>query len=57
MEDGDEVDDSRALPAEDPFLRLSREREREWRGTTVRMMTGQDDEDGAFLNRYVRLGR
>eukprot|EP00960_Hanusia_phi_P007848 224548-Hanusia_phi.AAC.2 len=67
------MDDTRAVPAEDPFLRLSREREREyvkiscslirslwlkpdrWRGTTVRMMTGQNDEDGSFLNRYITI--
>jgi len=57
LNDSEDMDDTRAVPAEDPFLRLSREREREWRGTTVRMMTGQNDEDGSFLNRYVRLGR
>ena len=46
------------MPAEDPYVRLLRERDREWRGRTLQMMSGSEDDDGASLvDRYVRLGR
>ena len=45
------------LPAEDPFVRLAREREREWRGTTMQLMSGMPDEGRGLLDRYMRLGR
>ena len=51
-------DEGEVMPAEDPYVRLLREREREWRGRTLQMMTGGDeDEDDGFVDRYVRLGR
>jgi hypothetical protein len=46
------------MPAEDPYVRLLREREREWRGRTLQMMSGTEDDDGGLLvDRYIRLGR
>ncbi len=32
----DDDQEAGVLPAEDPYVRLLREREREWRGTTIR---------------------
>ena len=57
--DGEASDgESEALPAEDPYVRLLRERDREWRGRTLQMMSGgEDDEGGSLVDRYVRLGR
>jgi len=56
----DETSDgeAQALPAEDPYVRLLREREREWRGRTLQMMSGgEEDDGGSLVDRYVRLGR
>jgi hypothetical protein len=57
--DGEASDgESEALPAEDPYVRLLRERDREWRGRTLQMMSGgEDGEGGSLVDRYVRLGR
>ena len=55
---GSDDEDLETMPAEDPYVRLLREREREWRGRTLQMMSGGEDDDGASLiDRYVRLGR
>jgi hypothetical protein len=49
---------TKVIPAEDPYTRLLREREREWRGRTLQMMSGSVvDDGGSLLDRYVRLGR
>jgi len=56
--EGSEDEDIEVMPAEDPYVRLLRERDREWRGRTLQMMSGSEDDDGASLvDRYVRLGR
>lgn len=57
--DGEASDgEAQALPAEDPYVRLLREREREWRGRTLQMMSGgEEGEGGSLVDRYVRLGR
>lgn len=57
-DDRSEDEDIEVMPAEDPYVRLLRERDREWRGRTLQMMSGSEDDDGASLvDRYVRLGR